>query len=126
MKRIIAILTIMMSVIAANAQNEIDRMVNNFSIAGKCTFTSAVERNPVTHKIKKTVKILETENNQGPDFRTTFKKLAGTGNFKEKNEDGTQTMILTVNNKDRNRIYMLRTSEKYGKTKVTIIVKMKN
>lgn len=128
MKRYFVIFSMLIFVIAAKAQNEIDRMVNKFNVAGDCTFTSAVERDPSTRKIKKTVKVFEAENSLTADFVAAFRRLSDTGSFKERHEDGVQTMILTVSEKTNNRIYMLRAPENKapGKIKVTIIVKIKN
>ena len=71
----------------AFAQNEIDRLVEEFSTVGWSNFTSAVERDPKTHRIIKTVKTLETSGNNIGALKNAFENEAHSGNFSKKKED---------------------------------------
>ena len=127
--RIIIMSTAIMLSVAAFAQNEIDRVVDQFSTIGSSTFTSAVERDPHTRRVIKTVKVLETS--YGPNvskLKNAFEKEANTGNFSTKKEDNETKMILTVQTERTNRIYMLNFTSHhniYSGGKATIIVKVR-
>lgn len=110
------------------AQNEIDRLVDQFSTVGWSTFTSAVERDPQTHQIVKTVKTLETSDNNIGALKHAFEKESHTGNFSQKKEDNVTKMVLTVQTAKTNRVYMLNYSSNgytYQNGKATIIVKVR-
>ena len=47
------------TLLAAMAQNSIDRQVERYSAIGQSRFTSAVERDPRTRRVQKVVKVLE-------------------------------------------------------------------
>lgn len=125
------IITLAMTIffsVSASAQNEIDRLVDKFSTVGWSTFTSAVERDPKTHRIIKTVKTLETNGQNIGALKKAFENEAHTGNFSKKREDDVTKMVLTVQAEKTNRVYMLNYSSNGhviydGKT--TIIVKFK-
>ena len=125
------IITLAMTIffsVSASAQNEIDRLVDKFSTVGWSTFTSAVERDPKTHRIIKTVKTLETNGQNIGALKKAFENEAHTGNFSKKREDDVTKMVLTVQAEKTNRVYMLNYSSNGhviydGKT--TIIVKVK-
>ena len=124
---IIMAMTFLFSV-TASAQNEIDRLVDQFSTVGWSTFTSAVERDPKTHKIVKTVKTLETSGQNIGALKNAFEKESSTGNFTKKKEGNVTKMALTVQTHKTNRVYMLNyTSNDYSyhDGKATIIVKVR-
>ncbi len=105
------------------AQNSIDRVVEDFSTVGSSTFTSVVERDPDTHKVKKVVKVLTVPGHQAGKIRDAFIKEKDTGSFMQQQQGRELTMTLTCENARQARIYMLRRSASSGK--VTIIIKMK-
>lgn len=109
------------------AQNHIDELVENFSSVGKSTFTSAVERDTDTRRIKKVVKKLTLEGNKSHELRRAFEAEKHSGSFTEKLEDGVHTIILTTQNDKTNRIYMLRIENEktYPRSETTIIVRLK-
>ncbi len=109
-----------------SAQNEIDRMVENYSLIGHSTFTSAVERNPHTRKIVKVVKVLSTADPGAWRFVSVFRKLARSGSSTETRENGRLMMTLATSSARSNRIYMLQTGTgNHTNVKVTIIIKVK-
>ena len=111
----------------ASAQNRIDELVENHSSTGFSTFTSVVDRDPETRRINKVVKVLQIPGYQANAFRQAFLKEKDTGNFGHKKDGQDETMTLTVETKNRVRIYMLQMKMAGGITcssaKVTIIVK---
>lgn len=114
--------------VSTYAQNEIDRLVDKFSTVGWSTFTSAVERDPKTHRIIKTVKTLETNGQNIGQLKKAFENEAHTGNFSKKREDDVTKMVLTVQTEKTNRVYMLNYSSNgyvFHGGKTTIIVKVK-
>ena len=125
------IITLAMTIffsVSASAQNEIDRLVDKFSTVGWSTFTSAVERDPKTHRIIKTVKTLETNGQNIGALKKAFENEAHTGNFSKKREDDVTKMVLTVQTEKTNRVYMLNYSSNgyvFHGGKTTIIVKVK-
>ena len=113
----------------AFAQNEIDRLVDHYSTMGSSTFTSAVERDPKTHKIVKTVKTLKTRGHDIGEIKNAFERESHTGNFSKKKEDDKTKMVLTVQTEKANRVYMLTYSSSghsFHEGKATIIVKVRN
>lgn len=120
------------AVAQAAAQNSIDRMMDNFSSRGTSRYTSAVERDPATRRVKKVVNVLELSYTGMDKFIDAFKREASTGNFAEKRTKDGLTLMLTVRTPRQNRIYMLRCTAPYtrrnGETeyysaKVTVIIK---
>lgn len=108
------------------AQNSIDEVVDNFSTVGSSTYTSAIERDPQTHKVVRVVKTLETRGQVVSDLIRAFQKERETGTFSRKEENEEVTMILATENEGGNRVYMLQYSGKgYHRGKATIIIKPK-
>ena len=120
------------AVAQAAAQNSIDRMMDKFSSRGTSRYTSAVERDPATRRVKKVVNVLELSYTGMDKFIDAFKREASTGNFAEKRTKDGLTLMLTVRTPRQNRIYLLRCTAPYtrrnGETeyysaKVTVIIK---
>ena len=108
------------------AQNSIDEVVDNFSTVGSSTYTSAIERDPQTHKVVRVVKTLETRGQVVSDLIRAFQKERETGTFSRKEENEEVTMILATENEGGNRVYMLQYSGRgYHRGKATIIIKPK-
>ena len=82
--------------VTSAAQNSIDRLVENFSSVGNSTFTSAVERDSKTHRIKKVVKKLTLEGKPSRELRKAFEDEAHTGALTERNENGETVLLLTT------------------------------
>ena len=117
---------VVFGVVTMSAQNEIDRMVENYSSTGRSTFTSAVERNPRTRKIVKVVKVLSTSDPGARRFVSVFRRLARSGSSTETRKNGRLTMTLATSSARSNRIYMLQTGTgNHTSVKVTIIIKVK-
>ncbi|MBP3537019.1 MAG: DUF5024 domain-containing protein [Muribaculaceae bacterium] len=128
MKRLILSLCMLVAVaVTSAAQNSIDRLVENFSSVGNSTFTSAVERDSKTHRIKKVVKKLTLEGKPSRELRKAFEDEAHTGAFTERNDNGETVLMLTTQDEKTNRVYMLCISDEkfYPKTETTIIIKVK-
>lgn len=110
-----------------SAQNRIDELVENHSCLGSSTFTSVVDRDPGTRKINKVVKVLQIPGHQAKTFQQAFLKERNTGSFGQKRDGQDETLTLTVETKDRVRIYMLQMKMAGGisctSAKVTVIVK---
>lgn len=134
-RRIIITLTLLMGLVAAAvAQNSIDRMIENYSSVGMSKFTSAVERDPATRKVKKVVKVLHLHNNDVSPFVKAFRRESKTGDFSEKYDNEGCTLMLTTQGAGQNRIYMMlctrpynpgRRDTGYGYAKVTLIINYK-
>lgn len=127
-KRIIALIMFIGTIACAWAQNSIDALVEQYSTVGSSTFTSAVERDPKTRKVMKVVKVLEMSGVNYKKFISAFKKEASKGDFREKREEDSTTMILTTQNAKAHRIYMLKhdnINNAYSEMKITIIIKYK-
>lgn len=108
------------------AQNSIDTMVEKYSMAGYTRFTSAVERNPDTHKVKKVVKVLTFPYSQVNLFKGAFEKESAKGHYTvTENANGMSSHLLITGNSKAPRIYMLE-YKKYGGGNVTIIIKTGN
>ena len=108
------------------AQNSIDELVENFSTVGSSSYTSAIERDPETHQV---VKTLETRGHIISDLINAFKKerekghIQGEGKY-EGEED--QVMFLATEDEKASRVYMLKYDGKaYQRGKVTIIIRPK-
>lgn len=132
-RRIIMTITLLLTVVTAmTAQNQIDNMVDKYSATGYSKFTSAVERDPKTRAVVKVVKVLElTGTSNIASMIKVFTEEAGKGDFTEKREGGSLTMMLTTKRAGRNCIYMLkaqgdtdgRYKQRYDYSKVTIIIR---
>lgn len=119
MKRILMLLVVVVSVLShARGQNTIDNRMNMFSneCIGASTFTSVIERNPATHKVKKVVKVLKTSSYNAASFVGVFVSEAGSGTFSETEDGNKVTMLLTIEKNDCTRIYMLT----YDKRKTSV------
>lgn len=134
-RRIIVILVLAVgTVLCASAQNSIDGMIDRFSAAGRCKFTSAVERDPVTRKVRKVVNVLELHDAGINKFVSAFRRESSAGDFTERYDNTGCTMMLTTQNARQSRIYMLKCdgpynpgsrNTSYSRAKVTLIVKYK-
>lgn len=116
----------------AVAQNRIDGMMENYSSHGMSKYTSAVERDPQTRKVRRVVNVLELNDTGIDDFIKAFRRESKSGNFTEKRDEDGLTLMLTVRGGRQNRIYMIRctapyTPERrdtgYAKAKITVIIK---
>lgn len=128
MKRLISLMILIVAAIATiAAQNRIDSLVDNFSSQGNSTFTSAVERDSKTNRIKKVVKRLVTEGKTSNELRQAFEAEKHIGTFSEKFENNVRVFMLTTQDSRTNRIYMLRLENErfYPKSETTIIIKFK-
>lgn len=128
----ITALLLALAVAQAAAQNSIDRMMDNYSSRGSSRYTSAVERDPATRRVRKVVNVLELRDIGIDKFIDAFRREAATGNFTEKRAEGSLTLMLTVRGARQNRIYMLRctgpyawrrSETLYNSAKVMVIVK---
>ena len=117
-----------------NAQNKIDKLVDNYSAHTTSKYTSAVERNPKTRAIVKVVKVLELNYCNIQPFVNAFREEAKNGDFSEHKTDKDLTMTLTSRGATKNRIYMLKAKDYYANSGytsrlsnccITIIVKFK-
>lgn len=126
-KRILSFIIALWMAVTMQAQNSIDRMVDNYSSVGGSTFTSAVQRNPKTRRVEKVVKRLEADNNQSHNLVSTFLQEAKKhSNTTTRKSDGQVTIILTEETAKANRIYMIKYDEKTRlNVVVTIIISMK-
>ena len=128
------ILLWLMSLLAAasvSAQNRIDRFVDNESTIGRSKFTSVVERDPETREVVRVVKVRELT--RGIDINTCqgiFEAESQTGRFTHKiDADNRHTLLLAVEGKQQDRIYMLQYTGKLPMQgqdgKVTVVIKFK-
>lgn len=129
MVRIIAmtVALLLMAAGEASAQNSIDRLVDDISDLGSANFTSVVERNPATRKVKKVVKVLKMNSYNDPDeFERAFRREAHTGNLVETVKGAKTTLVLTVESPRDKRVYMMtyNTVTEIG-VEVTIVINFK-
>lgn len=120
--RILFILLLMgMLSLPTSAQNAIDKMIDNYSVVGGSTFTTAVERNPSTRKVEKVVKQLHINGVRANEFVRRFKSEAKQyRNVVETRKDGETTMTLVDKGKSGSRIYMLKYTASRFVTDATI------
>ena len=132
MKRYIILWFISLTaVVSVSAQNRIDRFVDNENTIGQSKFTSVVERDPKTHEVVRVVKVRELT--RGIDINAcqgVFEEESTTGRFSHNVEaDNRHTLLLAVEGKKQNRIYMLQYTGKQPLQghdgKVTVVIKMK-
>ena len=132
MKRLIILWLIsLITVVSASAQNSIDRFVDNESTIGRSKFTSVVERDPETREVVRVVKVRELT--RGIDINAChdiFEAEKKSGNFSHNiDADDHHTLLLAVEGKRQDRIYMLQYKGKQPMQgqdgKVTIVIKMK-
>lgn len=131
-KLVIMMCVLLCPALYSAAQNSIDNMLDHISMVGEGKFTSVVERNPKTRRVKKVVRVLEMHDKGVRSFINAFKREAGTGDFSEKRVGDGLTMVLAVSKGRQNRVYMLKCTGRYGRTRaddlyssatVTVIVK---
>jgi hypothetical protein len=131
-KTIITVLMLFAAMVNATAQNSIDEMMDNYSSCGNSKYTSAVERDANTHQILKVVKVLELTYSGIDEFIAAFRRESKKGNFTEKQDAKTLTLMITVKGERHNRIYMMQCTgaympgkrhTKYQKAKITVIIK---
>lgn len=136
MKRItITLMLALATLLSASAQNKIDKLVERFSATGRCSFTSAVERNPNTRRVEKVVKVLEIAGGPAKQLYDTFMEELKTGATQITCKDDKTTIILKCQTPKTNRVYMLKVDgtlltegpKNYymPEAKVTIIVRVK-
>lgn len=132
MKRYIILWFISLTaVVSVSAQNRIDRFVDNENTIGQSKFTSVVERDPKTHEVVRVVKVRELT--RGIDINAcqgVFEEESTTGRFSHNVEaDNRHTLLLAVEGKKQDRIYMLQYTGKQPLQghdgKVTVVIKMK-
>ena len=132
MKRYILLWLISLTTaVSATAQNRIDSFVDNESTIGQSKFTSVVERDPKTHEVVRVVKVRELT--RGIDINSCldiFEQESTTGRFSHNIDAYNQhTLLLAVEGKKQDRIYMLQYTGKrplHGQDgKVTVVIKMK-
>lgn len=135
-KRImIALVLAFVTLLTASAQNKIDKLVERFSATGRCSFTSAVKRNPSTRRVEKVVKELEIASDPAKELYDAFMEELKTGATKLAVKDDKTTIILKCQTQKTNRIYMLKVDGNLltegpkhyirPEAKVTIIIRMK-
>ncbi len=107
---------------AMTAQNKIDALVETCSSTGNTSFTSVVERDPATRKVKKVVKMLSITNNDVPKFRSAFESESGTGQYIVNSNNDSNSYMLITGNRHKTRIYMLEYRRNRDGS-VTIIIK---
>lgn len=131
-KTIITVLMLFAAMVNATAQNSIDEMMDNYSSCGNSKYTSAVERDASTHQILKVVKVLELTYSGIDKFIAAFRRESKEGNFTEKQDAKTLTLMITVKSERHNRIYMMqctgaytpgKRNTKYQKAKITVIIR---
>ncbi len=128
LKLFLCTLALLFTSLGLFAQNAIDKAVDEYSSIGNSKFTSAVERDPQTRKVLKVVKVLQPTNITINKLRRAFLNEQESGQFSIVTNDNEETMTLTVENNQENRVYMMQ-YENHGASftngKVTIIIKYK-
>ncbi len=125
MKRIlITLLLAVCAVVTAAAQNRIDKLTSEFSSSGG-SYTSVVERNPDTRKIRKVVKELTMD--PSPSVKNRFEQA-----FRDEGKNWTlinlnqntdkHTMILTVETKESTCVYMMRGRDSKGRNRLVVTI----
>lgn len=133
MKRRIVIIAVFLICFMTNvmAQNSIDKLVDEYSAAGTSSYTSVVDRDPNTLKVRNIINVLSLENADAGKFISAFKRESRTGNFTEKYSPDSYKMVITVGKQNQSRIYVLacsdpyrpgRSNTKFEEVKVTIVI----
>lgn len=127
MKHRLFILALMLALAVASmrAQNRIDAIVERYSAIGSSTFTSVVKRNPVSRRVEEVVKTLVIGNGQVDSFKSAFEDESSSGTYACKREGRETKMMLTTENRNNRRFYMLcyQGNAAYANGDVTIIIK---
>ena len=125
MKRIlITLLLAVCAVVTAAAQNRIDKLTSEFSSSGG-SYTSVVERNPDTRKIRKV--FMELTMDPSPSVKKRFEQA-----FRDEGKNWTlinlnqntdkHTMILTVDTKESTCVYMMRERDSKGSNRLVVTI----
>lgn len=126
MRKVMAIAVLLLTMVAARAQNCIDGLIEKSSLVGSGTFTSAVERDPATRKVKKVVKMLELGSTGSEKFEKAFRQEARQGDFTETVKGDRVSLLLTVDGQKSTRVYMLVYNRRtHSGGQVTIVVNFK-
>ncbi len=105
------------------AQNKIDQLVEKFSTIGHGTFTSAVERDPKTRKVKRVVKVLETRGDVISSLKSAFEKLRNESGYERTVTSDNTSISFWTESERQHRIYFLNSTGRYYPSgKVTIII----
>lgn len=127
MKRLITLLIVAFAgIISANAQNNIDKLIDSCQSVGSSRFTSAIERNPDTHQVVKVVKVFESDSMPASKFISTFNEESASASTSSKSiNNGRVNHTLTFESDNQIRIYSLSYENEYAHIglRVTIIVK---
>lgn len=125
MKRIlITLLLAVCAVVTAAAQNRIDKLTSEFSSSGG-SYTSVVERNPDTRKIRKVVKELTMDSSPSVKkrFEQAFRDEGKNWTLINLNQNtGKHTMILTVETKESTCVYMMRGRDSKGRNRLVVTI----
>ena len=123
---VISLLLCLFAATTATAQNKIDKQMEQISTVGSATFTSAVERDPVTRQVLKVVKVLKIKGNAADKLYKAFMDERDSGSFTEQKTEQERTLTLTCETEAQVRIYMLRlTGHSYYDAQCTVIIKNK-
>ena len=109
----------------AQAQNSIDRLVDNFSAVGNAKYSSIVQRHPETRAVVRTIRTLTLQDQSIKPIKKAFDDEAGTGDTYTTVKDGHTTTVLIVQANKKKRVYTLKyRSDSHYSTggKVSIIV----
>lgn len=106
------VLLALLMALPAKAQKAIDDAVTNYSTVGEFRFTSTVDRDPVTHQVKRTVRELSHESGI-PGACSKMQKLfrnemKNATKATEVNEGKEHSILLTYQDGNITRIYSLK------------------
>ncbi len=108
------------------AQNSIDKMVEEYSAIGGSKFTSAVERDPNTSRVKKVVKRLVVNGVNAQRFIHGFKREAQRHRHTVTNRKNDETTITMVaDDKKATRVYLLKYDDRayhFSDATITIVI----
>lgn len=121
MKKILSLI-FLLTAVAVQAQEKIDRLMNSFSTTGSANYKSVVVRKPETREIAKIIKTLEINNTlKAGAFRQAFQEERKNALYSEnKQAAGTKSFTLIFQEKTQSRIYLLETGK--SRIKVQLII----
>ncbi len=130
MKRSVILVALVLTPFLATgavAQQRIDALVDRFSVVGHVTFTSTLDRDPATRRVKSIVRSLEVNNQPTlvDQMKKAFDADARSAQRADKQyKDGVLTQWLTFEDRSRNSVYRLQ-AHPGGRMKVTVVIKNK-
>lgn len=109
MHRIVFCLLGLLIVTAVKAQDQIDRLVENYSNAGSSTYIAAVDRDPNTGRVRKVVRTLSVHGSGYYSLRDAFRAVKKVDNYHHTIDSARiERFVFTVKKPKMTRVYTFK------------------